>query len=86
MLAPGSQTWQVVQAYSSSVAFNWTTTGLCTQVNNGIRIDSPTLAAAYRTRWDELTNAGAGYPATLAEHGSTPASDSLGDARVTAWS
>ena len=26
MLAPGSQTWQVVQTYSSNAAFNWTTT------------------------------------------------------------
>jgi hypothetical protein len=64
---------------------NWTTTGLCTQVNNGIRIESPTLAAAYRARWEELKSAGAGYPASLAEHGSTPAKDALGGARVTAW-
>src|SRR3989449_8646923 len=64
---------------------NWTTTGLCTQVNNGILVESPKLAAAYRARWEELKNAGAGYPPSLAEHGSTPASDSLGGARVTAW-
>ena len=64
---------------------NWTTTGLCTQVNNGILVESPKLAAAYRARWEELKNAGAGYPPSLAEHGSAPASDSLGGARVTAW-
>ncbi len=28
VLAPGSQTWQVVQAYSSSAAFTWNTAGL----------------------------------------------------------
>src|SRR5207245_692387 len=28
MLAPGSSTWTVAQAYSSSATFNWTTTGL----------------------------------------------------------
>jgi hypothetical protein len=27
MLAPGSQTWQVVQAYSTNSVFNWNTTG-----------------------------------------------------------
>src|SRR3989442_4890495 len=64
---------------------NWTTTGLCTQVNSGILIESPRLAAAYRARRKELKTAGAGYPPRLAEHGSAPASDSLGGARVTAW-
>ncbi len=28
MLAPGSQTWQVIRPYSSSAAFSWSTTGL----------------------------------------------------------
>jgi hypothetical protein len=64
---------------------NWTVTGLCTQVNNGIVIDSPKLALAYRNRWEELKDAGAAYPASLAQDGSTPAKVTLGGADLTAW-
>jgi len=64
---------------------NWTITGLCTQVNNGILIESPDLAAAYRERWEELKDAGAAYPATLAQEGSTPAKVKVGSIPVTAW-
>jgi phosphatidylserine/phosphatidylglycerophosphate/cardiolipin synthase-like enzyme len=64
---------------------NWTVTGLCTQVNNGIVVDSPKLALAYRKRWEELKDAGAAYPASLAQDGSTPAKVTLGGADMTAW-
>ena len=64
---------------------NCTITGLCTQVNNGVWIDSADLAQAYRTRWDELKNAGAGYPASLAQAGSTPAKTAINGAHITAW-
>jgi phosphatidylserine/phosphatidylglycerophosphate/cardiolipin synthase-like enzyme len=64
---------------------NWTMTGLCTQVNNGILIPSPKLAGAYRTRWVELKDAGANYPATLAAAGSVPARDKVAGATITAW-
>ena len=64
---------------------NWTVTGLCTQVNNGILIRSPALAAAYRQRWEDLKDAGATYPATLATAASTHAAVSVGGVAVTAW-
>lgn len=64
---------------------NWTMTGLCTQVNNGVLISSPQLAAAYQTRWTELKDAGATYPPSLAQEGSTPAKTSVGPVPVTAW-
>jgi len=64
---------------------NWTMTGLCTQVNNGILIESSDLAQAYRTRWEELKDAGAGYPASLSEEGSTPARETFGGPKITAW-
>jgi phosphatidylserine/phosphatidylglycerophosphate/cardiolipin synthase-like enzyme len=64
---------------------NWTVTGLCTQVNNGILIDSADLAAAYKTRWDALSKAGALYPPTLAKAGSTPATATVKKAKITAW-
>jgi len=64
---------------------NWTMTGLCTQVNNGVLIASPKLALAYRNRWEALKDVGAGYPASLAQDGSTPAEVSLGSVDMTAW-
>ncbi len=64
---------------------NWTVTGLCTQVNNGILIEDSGLAAAYKARWDALAAAGAGSPASLEQQGSVPAHAQLGPASVTAW-
>lgn len=64
---------------------NWTVTGLCTQVNNGILIDSADLAAAYKDRWDALSKDGATYPAALAKAGSKPATAKIGKAAMTAW-
>ena len=64
---------------------NWTVTGLCTQVNNGILIENAELAAAYRKRWDALVAADAGYPPSLAQQGSVPAHVSIGTSAVTAW-
>lgn len=64
---------------------NWTVTGLCTQVNNGILIDDAGLATGYKARWDALAAAGAGYPPSLAQQGSVPTHERLGSAAVTAW-
>ncbi|HUH85909.1 MAG TPA: phospholipase D-like domain-containing protein [Stellaceae bacterium] len=64
---------------------NWTVTGLCTQVNNGVLIRSPALAAAYRQRWEDLKDAGATYPAGLATAASTHATVKVGGVAVTAW-
>jgi phosphatidylserine/phosphatidylglycerophosphate/cardiolipin synthase-like enzyme len=66
-------------------SLNCTVTGLCTQVNNGILIDSPHIAGAYKQRWDELKAAGSGYPPELAQNGSTPAHDVLNRVPITAW-
>ena len=33
---------------------NWTTTGLCTQTNNALVINSPAVAAHYAAYWDQL--------------------------------
>jgi phosphatidylserine/phosphatidylglycerophosphate/cardiolipin synthase-like enzyme len=64
---------------------NWTMTGLCTQVNNGILIDGPSLAAAYKKRWDALAAAGSGYPKPLAQAGSACAKAAINGSLVTAW-
>src|SRR5215470_4461172 len=41
---------------------NWTMTGLCTQSNNAILIESPEIASWYRSEWDQLVSAGNDYP------------------------
>jgi len=41
---------------------NWTITGLCTQSNNAILIESPEIASWYRSEWDQLVSAGNDYP------------------------
>jgi len=66
-------------------SMNWTVTGLCTQVNNGILIESPAIAQAYKKRWDELKLAGSLYPSNIAVDGSTPGQDTLNRAPITAW-
>jgi phosphatidylserine/phosphatidylglycerophosphate/cardiolipin synthase-like enzyme len=64
---------------------NWTMTGLCTQVNNGILITSAKLAKAYKARWDALKAAENDYPKSLAQSGSTAATDAINGSAVTAW-
>ena len=64
---------------------NWTETGLCTQVNNGIHILSATIADGYRRRWDVLKDAGANYPANVSTDASTLTKDQIGKVSITAW-
>jgi phosphatidylserine/phosphatidylglycerophosphate/cardiolipin synthase-like enzyme len=64
---------------------NWTMTGLCTQSNNGLLIESAAIAAGYLAYWQRLQAAGDGYPATLAAADGTALSATVGTASVTAW-
>jgi len=64
---------------------NWTVSGLCTQVNNGVLIESDDLASGYKKRWDELLSAGNDYPPELSQEGSTPTKASGAGWNVTAW-
>jgi phosphatidylserine/phosphatidylglycerophosphate/cardiolipin synthase-like enzyme len=64
---------------------NWTVTGLCTQVNNGILVENADIAKAYRARWEELKDAGAFYPPELATSKNTRAGCSMGGCAITAW-
>ncbi|GLQ87391.1 phospholipase D-like domain-containing protein [Dyella flagellata] len=76
---------QPVRVWTGST--NWTVTGLCTQVNNGILVESPELARAYLTRWQALMQAKNAYPPSLAQQGSKPAHVVVGTAKApaTAW-
>ncbi len=51
---------------------NWTTTGLCTQLNNALLVDDGDVASAYLAQWKALRNAGSGHPAGLAQGNGTP--------------
>ena len=64
---------------------NWTETGMCTQANNGLMIDSRTIARAYLEHWNALRDAGSGYPASLAQADTTPVNAAAGKARATVW-
>ena len=70
---------------------NWSTTGLCTQVNNGLLIEDTGVAKLYRKQWDRLKDASppkldpAGFPAALVGANDQPHSFSVGGAKVTVW-
>jgi phosphatidylserine/phosphatidylglycerophosphate/cardiolipin synthase-like enzyme len=44
---------------------NWTTTGLCTQLNNALLVDDAGVAAAYLEQWGLLHDAGSTHPTSL---------------------
>lgn len=51
---------------------NWTPTGLCTQINNGLLITDPQIAQIYREQWTRLRKAGSAFPPALIEANSEP--------------
>jgi phosphatidylserine/phosphatidylglycerophosphate/cardiolipin synthase-like enzyme len=68
---------------------NTTITGLCTQVNNGILIDSPELAACFKRQWDLLKKARNEYPSWLMADDTTPTHQKISAGQntvdVTVW-
>jgi hypothetical protein len=70
---------------------NWSTTGLCTQANNGLLIEDAAVATLYRQQWDRLRDASppvlapAGFPPALVSANDTPNTFQMGAASVTVW-
>jgi hypothetical protein len=68
---------------------NWSTTGLCTQVNNGMLIEDAGVAKFYRQQWDRLEQASppqmnpAGFPPTLVAANDKAKSFTVAPAKVT---
>ena len=64
---------------------NWTTTGICTQSNNAVVIESDDLAQAYFDYWNRLKADGSaqGQPLRKADMTSHPAT--IDGAKVTVW-
>ncbi len=70
---------------------NWSTTGLCTQVNNGLLIEDRGIAKIYQKQWDRLADASppsldpANFPKELVSANDKPHTSSVNGARVTVW-
>ena len=70
---------------------NWSTTGLCTQINNALLIEDRAVAAAYRAQWERLkaasppTLAPAGFPPSLVAANDAPQTFAIGSASATVW-
>jgi hypothetical protein len=68
---------------------NWSTTGLCTQINNALLIEDRAVAAAYRDQWDRLKAASpptlvpAGFPPMLVAANDAPRTFAIGSASAT---
>jgi hypothetical protein len=72
---------QAVAAWTGST--NWTPTGLCTQVNNGLLIKDASIAQIYRDQWDLLREAKSAFPAKLVASNNTPKSAAANPADTT---
>jgi phosphatidylserine/phosphatidylglycerophosphate/cardiolipin synthase-like enzyme len=62
---------------------NWTPSGLCTQANQAVVVEDPTLAQKYLDYWSRLIAAGNDYPPSLAVADSTATTAGTPDTR--AW-
>jgi phosphatidylserine/phosphatidylglycerophosphate/cardiolipin synthase-like enzyme len=54
---------------------NWTTSGLCTQLNNVLIMEDAGVASRFLDQWGKLVAAGDDMPASLKTSNSTPTSD-----------
>ncbi len=54
---------------------NWTTTGLCTQLNNVLVVEDAVIAARFLNQWNKLVAAGDDMPASLKISNSNPTAD-----------
>ena len=70
---------------------NWSTTGLCTQINNGLLIENDDLAKLYRAQWDRLRDASppvtdpAAFPPALVSANDVSHDVKIGAATATVW-
>jgi phosphatidylserine/phosphatidylglycerophosphate/cardiolipin synthase-like enzyme len=64
---------------------NWSTTGLCTQINTGLAIKDRALARIYLDQWQRLKAAGSGFPPELATENSRPKKLRVAGSSCTVW-
>lgn len=64
---------------------NWTMSGLCTQVNNGLRVENAEIAGYYKAQWDALLESGDEFPSKLVDGNGTRRSAQAGKGSVGTW-
>lgn len=70
---------------------NWATTGLCTQVNNGLLIEHSGVAKVYKKQWQRLRDASppitdpAAFPETLVTSNDAPTTVTVGKVKTSVW-
>ena len=64
---------------------NWTKTGLCTQANNSVLIDDPTLARKFKKQWERLRDSGDLSPEDLLTSNSTGNDRKIGSSALRLW-
>jgi phosphatidylserine/phosphatidylglycerophosphate/cardiolipin synthase-like enzyme len=64
---------------------NWTKTGLCTQANNALLIEDPTIADWYKQTWEAIATAGNDYPEALFETDDQKRSTNLATVKTSVW-
>jgi phosphatidylserine/phosphatidylglycerophosphate/cardiolipin synthase-like enzyme len=64
---------------------NWTSSGLCTQANNGLIINDAAVAQDYLDAWNRIHAAGNAFPPNLINANSSANSFQVDGCRVTPW-
>jgi hypothetical protein len=54
-----------IRAWTGST--NWAATGLCTQLNNAIAFDDPSVAQTFLDQWDRIDDAGSSFTTALVQ-------------------
>ncbi len=64
---------------------NWTMTGLCTQVQNGLLVERKEVAGYYRKQWTALEEAGDDFPEKLVSGNDSKRSQPLAKGSIGTW-
>jgi phosphatidylserine/phosphatidylglycerophosphate/cardiolipin synthase-like enzyme len=64
---------------------NWTTSGLCTQANNGLLVASEALGEIYLAQWKLIDAAGNDFPKSLQDADAQPKPATVDGLPVTVW-
>lgn len=71
LITVDNRTNKAISAWTGST--NWSPTGLCTQLNNGILLKDPAVAGLYYEYWKKLQQAGSAFTPNLMNfNGNTP--------------
>lgn len=64
---------------------NWTTTGLCTQLNNGLLIENPAIAKIYLDQWNLLRKSRSEFPKPLTTSNAKCRTAKVTNGNATVW-